>query len=62
MARDNSNADIHVCICAMERDGRSFTGDIVCTVCGAKLFSAGQTPKEGTNPEHHRHLDRPPNR
>ena len=58
MARDNFNAEGHVCIYAMERDGRSFTGNIVCTVCGVKLCSAHETAKEGVNPEHLRDLDR----
>ena len=62
MAWDNSKAATHVCIYAMERDRGSFTGDVVCTVCGAKLSSADQTPKEGANPEHPPHLDRPSDR
>jgi len=36
----------HVCIFELERKGRHFTSDVVCTVCGVKLSSAGQSVKE----------------
>lgn len=32
----------HVCIFELERNGRYYTGDVVCTVCGVKLSSANE--------------------
>jgi hypothetical protein len=49
----------HVCIFELERKGGSFTGDIVCTVCGGYLSSHGvpstqeQSPQPTFNNEPH---------
>ena len=38
----------HVCIFEMERKGEDFTGDVVCIICGVKLYSAKQAASKET--------------
>jgi hypothetical protein len=47
----------HVCIFVLERKNGSFTGDVICTVCGVKPSSANQTSvKEKAIPDNPRNL------
>jgi hypothetical protein len=47
----------HVCIFELERKGRYFTPNVVCTVCGLRLHSADQSPQiEDATPENQQHL------
>ena len=36
---NRSRPDKHICIFELERKGRIFTGEVVCTVCGVYLSS-----------------------
>ena len=46
----------HVCILALEREGGSFTGDLVCTICGQKLSSVNETSvKQDASPDNPRY-------
>ena len=56
--RTDFKANRHVCIFEMERKNRSFTGHVVCTVCGVKLSSANQAPVKGDA----RQINLPPHR
>lgn len=47
----------HVCILELEREGGSFTGDVVCTICGLKLSSVNETSvKQDASPDNPRHI------
>jgi hypothetical protein len=55
--RTNLDANKHICIYEMERDGGSFTGDVVCMICGVKLSADNKPSVTGdTSPENPRHL------
>jgi hypothetical protein len=49
----------HVCFFALERKGRTFTGEVVCMVCGVYLSSQNQASAEdkaARRPENQGHL------
>jgi uncharacterized Zn finger protein (UPF0148 family) len=45
-AANSSHRHKHVCIFELERKGASFTGEVVCTVCGAYVSSQNDASKQ----------------